>query len=335
MSASAREFLMVVQESGFRTPVATPVVWTTATSYGLANAQAYYCRLDGGNAFTMRPRPVEVTVPYGGGVAIAASRVGDKLECKGKLKMKLSVSQAPFWLSWAGVRIPAGQASPWTTTEPVGDLASCSIYHAIQRSDGSVKRRVYLGCKVDAWGLDISESSTVCTLSLDLSGSTPQGNQFDASSDPTSTVFPAPADDNFPSDWFVWIHSAGLLTVAGTARSAISELKVDVKNKLARSFYNTRFVQFLRFMGRETTVHTKLIYAPTPDDRTAYEGLTPAAVAIGLNNGTHGFDLNLNAQNVLSPFEDELPLDDAYWQANTENNLWDPAAGSDFSLAFS
>lgn len=332
MSAAPREFLMVVEESAYKTPVATPVVWTTATAYGLANASAYYVRLDGGNAFTMRPRPVQVEVPYGGGLAVGQSRVSDKLECKGRLQMKLSVAQAPFWLSWAAQRV--GTGTPWTTTEPAGDLASCAIYHAVQHSDGTFKRRVYLGCKVDGWGFSIGEDSTVGTLHLDLSGSTPQGNQFDASVDPTATTFPSPADDNLPSDWYVWIHSAGQLTIAGTARSAIASLDVEVKNTLARSYYNSRFLQLLRFVGRKSTVASKLIYAPTPDDRTAYEGLTPGAVSIGLNNGTHGFTIGLNGQNVMDPFEDDLPLDNLYWQSHTDNNLWDNAAGSDFTVSF-
>lgn len=335
MSASPREFLMAVEESAFKTPVASPVVWNTSTLYGLGNASAYYVRLDQGNAFTMRPRPVQVPIPYGGGVAIGASRVSDKIECKGRLRLLVTAATIPFWLSWAGVRIGSAQTTPWTTTEPVGDLASCSIYHAIQRSDGSFKRRVYLGCKVDGWGLEASESSTVATLNLEISGSTPQGNQFDSSSDPTSTIFPSPADNNFATDYLLWIHTNALLTIAGTGRSAITELKVDVKNTLARSYYNDRFAQFLRFVGRHSTVATKLLYEPTPDDRTNYEGLTPETVSIGLNNGTHGLVMNLNAQNVMDPFEDDLPLDNVYWQSNTENNLWDPVAGSDFALSFS
>ena len=336
MSASAREFLMVVEESSYGTPVATPVVWNSSTVYGLANATAYYVRLDGGNAFTMRPRPVQVEVPYGGGFAIGAYRVSDKQEVKGKLTVKLSVAQAPFFLSWAGVQINAGLTTPWTTTGTVaGDLASCSVYHAIQRSDGSFKRRQYSGTKVAAWSFSISEGSTVGTLSLDLVAQRAQGNQFDSSTDPTATVFPTPADNNFPVDPFVWINSYGLLTIGGTVRNQITELTVNVQNHLAQSYFNSRFIQVLKMVGRQTTVASKLQYNATPDDRTAYEGLTAESVSIGLNNGTHGFAMNLNAQNIFDPLEDDLGLQDLYYQSNTEHNLWDPAAGSDFALSFS
>jgi hypothetical protein len=337
MSASPREFLMIVEESAFKTPVVTPTTWNTATSYGLANAAAYYIRLDGGNAFTMRPRPVQVEVPYGGGLAIGAYRVSDKAEVKGQLNVKLCVGQAPFLLSWAGQRINAGQTAPWVTTEPVGDLASCSIYHGITRPDGSIKRRVYLGCKVDSWGLSVSEDSTVSTLSLQISGSTPQGNQFDASSDPTAGTFPAPADNNFPIDPYVFLHLGGssFVTFGGAVRTQFTEMNINVANVLARRFYANRYIQLLRFMGRKTTVATKLQYPlAAQDDRTNYEGSLSETCSIELGNGTHTVTMNLNGQNVFSPLEDDLALSDIYFQSSTENNLYDASAGSDFTLAF-
>jgi hypothetical protein len=333
MSAVSREFLMIVEESAFKTPVTTPTVWTQATTYGLANAQAYYMRLPGDNQFTMRPRPITVKTSYGGGVAINAYTISDKLECKGQLTTPLSISQAPFLLSWAGVQITSGTA-PWTTTEPNGDLASCSIYHGIIEFDGTVKRRVYLGCKVDSWSIACSEASTIATLTLQISGSTPQGNQFDSSSDPTSGTFPAPTDANLPIDPYEWIHTGGVITIGGGARAAITELTISSQNTLARSFYNNRFLAFLRWMGRNTTVASRLQYVHTPDDRTAYEGVSSLAASVAFNNGTHGFVMNLHANNVYDPFEDDLKLADTYWQTNTSGNQWDGTAGADFGLTF-
>jgi hypothetical protein len=337
MSATPREFLMIVEESAYKTPVTTPTVWTTATTYGLANAQAYYVRLDGGNAFTMRPRPVQVAIPYGGGVAIDAFRVSDKAEVKGQLNIKLCVGQAPFLLSWAGQRINAGQTAPWVTTEVPGDLASCSIYHAIARPDGTVKRRVYLGCKVDSWNLAVSEDSTVSTLQLGISGSTPQGNQFDSSTDPTSGTFPTPADNNFPIDPYVFLHMGGtsFVTYGGAVRTQFTEMTITSANTLARRFYANRYIQLLRFMGRKTTVATKLQYpAAAQDDRTIYEGTLSETCSIELGNGTHSVTMGLNAQNVLNPLEDDLALADIYFQSSTSNNQYDATAGSDFTLTF-
>jgi hypothetical protein len=336
MSALPREYLMIVEESAYKTPVASPVVWSQSTTYGLANAQAYYLRLDGGNAFTMRPRPVQVSVPYGGGVAIEAFRVSDKAELKGQLNVKLCVGQAPFLLSWAGQRITGGTA-PWTTSEPNGDLASCSIYHAIVRSDGSVKRRVYLGCKVDSWALSVSEDSTVSTLSMQISGSTPQGNQFDSSTDPTAGTFPAPADNNFPIDPYVFLHLGGtsFVTYGGAVRTQFTEMNINSTNILARRFYANRYIQLLRFMGRKTTVSTKLQYPlAAQDDRTNYEATASETASIELGNGTHSVTFGLNGQNVLGPLEDDLALSDIYFQSSTSNNMLDSTAGSDFTLTF-
>ena len=37
-------------------------------------------------------------------------------------------------------------------------------------------------------------------------------------------------------------------------------------------------------------------------------------------------------RTCFTPFEDDLPLNDLYMQSSTENNLWDPSVGSDFTL---
>ena len=335
----SREFLMLVQESSFKTPVSTPTIWTTATTYGLTNYQGCYIRLDGSNAFTMRPRPAgTVTVMQGGGSATPAYMVSDKQECVGTLTCKLTVGLAPMLLSWAGVRINGGLTTPWTTTGyPAGDLASMAVYHGVTRSDNTIKRRVYLGTKVRSWSLAVSEDGTICTVTLNLVASTPQGNTFDSSADPSAGTFPAPADNNMAIDPFVFLNAGGssYITVGGAVRTQFTELNINVQNKIASKWYANRYVQILQLMGRTTTVATKLLYPITAqDDRTNYETLASEAVSIELNNGTHGVTMGLNAQNVFTPFEDDLPLDNLYMQSSTSNNLYDPSAGSDFTLTF-
>lgn len=336
----SREFLLLVQESAYKTP-ATAVVWPTGS------ATAFYIRMDGSNAFTMRPRPVMVTVPYGGGLAVDAFRVADKLECKGKLTTKLYAGPlSEFLLGWAAKQINTGQTSPWTTTEIAGDLASVAIYHGIARSDGTIKRRVYLGCKVDSWDLDVSENSTIATLSLDITGSTPQGNQFDASNDPNSSVFPAPTDAQMPTTGttgpYVFTHASGGLLI-GTARTQFSSVKIASRNVLAKRFWANRFLGLQRWVGRSTTLDAVNFYAPTPDDRTSYEGIAGLTVAGGytgtdasftLNNGTHTIVFDLKNNSVFTNVEDQTPLNDLYMQATTLTNQWDPASGVDFTVAF-
>ena len=334
--ASPREWLMIVEESAYKTPVGSPTVWTTSSTYGLTNASAYYVRLDEGNAYTMYSRPTgKVVVPYGGGFAVDAYAVSDKQEVKGQLKLKLCVSQAPFFLSWALQRINSGQTAPWTTTQLPGDLASCSIYHAVQCSDGTIKREVALGTKVDSANLTISEDSTVCTLTLNLSASEVQGNPFDSSSDPSAGTFPAPADNNFPVDPYLFIYAGGAsyFTYNGAVRTQMTELNFSVANMLSRKYFASRFLQLLTLVGRRTTLGTKLLFPPSgQDDRTSYIQLSTNTCSIELNNGTHGFTLGMNAQNYLDPFDNDLPLNEVYMQSSTSNNLWDPSAGADLTL---
>jgi hypothetical protein len=214
------------------------------------------------------------------------------------------------------------------------------------RSDGTFKRRVYLGCKVDGWDLDVSEDSTTATLSLNLSASTPQGNQFDSSTDPTSVVFPAPTDspNQMPSGPYTFVHASSGLTI-GSARTQFQSIKITSRNQLARRFWANRFINLLRFVGRSTTLEAVNFYVPAPDDRTDYEGLlgfqtsgtvpyTSTAVTFELNNGTHSVTFGLNNNSVFTTFEDQLPLNDLYTQTMTITNQWDPTAGSDLALTF-
>ena len=319
---AAREFLYIVQESAFKTPATSPTLGT----------QAIYIRLDGSNAFTMRPKPIQVAVPYGGGKAINAFRVSDKTECKGTLKCLLYADQAAFLLGWGLTFINNAQTAPWTTTEPIGDLASCAVYHAIQRSDGTIKRRVYLGTKVVGVSIDCSADSQIATLSLELQASTPQGNQFDSSTDPNGTTFPAPADTSYPTDPYLFIHTAGYLSIA-SSRTQFDSVSIAVKNVIAAEWFENRYANIIRCFGRDTTLAANLYYKPSPDDRTVYESSASESVSLEFNNTAHTLTFTMNAQNVYTSLDDDLPIDGVYMQKLTASNQWDASAGSDFTIA--
>ncbi len=349
----AREFLAIVQESAYTTPVHTPSAGTPYTYNANATTpNVFYVRLDGGNAFSMRPRPVMVAVPYGGGVAIDAFRVSDKTECKGKLTVKLYSGTAiasgtpglgGFLLEWAAQQINAAQTAPWVTTEPPGDLASCSIYHAVQYGNPTsyatpYRMRAYLGCKVDGWDLDLSEDGTIGTLSLDISGSLPQAT------DPTISTFPAPTDYQIPVNPFVFTQASGGLTIGG-ARTQFQSIRISCKNQLARRFWANKYAALMRFCGRSTTLVAQNFYAQVPysgaanDDRTSYEALTAQTVSFEVQNTYHAITVNMNTADVITTIEDNLPLNDLYTETMTVTNQWDPAAtvadvnyAKDFSL---
>jgi hypothetical protein len=319
---AAREFLFIVVESAYKVAKTTPV----------AGTDSIYIRLDGGNGFAMRPKPIQTAVPYGGGVAINAFTVSDQIECTGQLQTKLYASQAKLLLDWATTRINSGQTAPWTTTEPVGDLASCSVYHAIMRSDGTYKRRLYKGVKVEGGSVEISRDGKIATLSLNLRASTPEGNAFDSSTDPTSTVFPAPAETAYPTDPYLFIHSAGNFTL-DTSRTQFSSFKFNFTNKMDPQWFENRFLNIHRFLGRDSTLEASLYYKPTPDDRASFEGLTNHTVSLALNNGTKTTTFTFNSKVVIQDLDDDLPLDKVYMQKLVLATYFDPAATEDFHVA--
>jgi hypothetical protein len=363
----AREFLCIVSEANYGVQAIPTSPWVagpgpSATPYQIPPFGAnttFYVRLDEGNAFSMRPRPQTVEVPYGGGLAIGAYRVSDKTELRGNLRMKLTTHIAPFVLAWASTRVDVTKAFPWTNNEPEGDLASCTIYHAIMRDDGSFRRRAYTGCKVDSWSLEISTDSQIGTLNLGLSGSVPIGWIYPVppatagTADPTATQFPAPTDWNLPIDPYMFSHSSvGVLinNPAGTFRRSLTTLTMTGTNTLARSFFNQRYIGKLRFTGRDISAAVRLEYQSTYNDRDTYEGVmnaqptptggaapygtVPIPVSLTLNDGTHSMTMQLHSQNIFDPLDEDLALDDLYFQSSTLNNLWDATAGEDFSFQF-
>ncbi len=320
-----REFLMLLKESSFVTPNLT----TGAPTAG----QFIYIRLDGDNNFTMRPNLMTETIQHGGGVNIPALRKGDRVECRGRLSVLLSAAQASFLLPWAITRINSGRTTPWTTTDagsvmPPGDLASVSVYHAIQRWDGTIKRRRYGGTKVTGYELTGSEDQRIWRLSLDLEAAKPFGNTDfgDSDADPTSTEFPAPADTVYPSDLYLWGHSG--LTI-GTARTRVTSITVRGQNRMDPHTFFSKYLQINYFTGRETTVQANHLLLASPDDRAAFEAQTAKTTSVVLDNGTVETTLTLNTANQLSAVDDDLALGRAYSQGLTIANLYDTSVGGD------
>lgn len=235
----AREYCLFVLEGGDGTtppycnpivPAATANIWTTAATTGLpgtdggSNYSAFYARLDGGDSFTMRPRPAMVTVPYGGGFAIPAFTVSDKIVLEGTYRTKLyagAFTQMLLQLScqqvnsggWVG---GSGVSAGWqygksstNAGNQCGNLPSVSIFHAIQASDGTYKHRLYRGVRVKSWNFSLSENSTIGDLTLQLTGAYMSGNAYTYlnSVDPTAIAYdgslhcPTFGSTTTPSTW--------------------------------------------------------------------------------------------------------------------------------------
>jgi hypothetical protein len=316
-----REFVLLVHESAYKTPVGSPVLGTSSL----------YLRLAESNALTMRPKPIHVPVQRGGGQTNRAYTKATRQECTGTLKVILCYSQAAFLLGWAATPINSLQTLPYVTTEPVGDLASMAVYHAITTADGTIKRRVYLGTKVEGWNIACTGEAPLAVLTLNLRASTPQGNQFDSSVDPTAVTFPPPSDTNFPIDPLLFTDLNGFVTV-GTSRTQFDAITLDSKHTMDPKFFENRYLNVHRFWGRDTTIELTNYYKISPDDRTVFEGVTPETVTAEWSGGTHTVVFTMNAQNVFNKVDDDLSLEKCYMQNLGIDNQWDPTAAGDIGF---
>jgi len=331
MSTNAKEFLWVVQEGALNTPVASPVTWPTPSP------NAFYIRLVDGNSFSMMATPIIEEIPYGGGFAVTADAVSDHYQCKGQLKTKLYSSQAAMLLGLLMTRVD-GSGNPWASTEPVGDLASCSIYHAIRRSDGTYKRTQFSGVKAAGGTIEVSRQSTTAMLTLDLLACKSAGNAMDGSSDPSSGAFPAPVEDNYPLSPYTFHQTAGgfFCRSSGSAvRMQYDSLAIKIQSALDGRWFEQSYLTVNQFCGRASTLEADLYLQATPDDQSAFEALTAQTVGLTFTTGVTGTNLTLmfNGQNTITQLPYDLPLNQAFMRKLSLKNRFDPTAGGDISFS--
>jgi hypothetical protein len=288
--------------------------------------------LDGSNAFQGVPKPATWTVrgAYSGNKRFL--RGTEKMEVDLKLKTHLYVAHAPTMLGWAFTEIGSAQTTPWTTTEPIGDLASVTLDHALMRSDGSWETRRFLGCKAASTSISASGEGQIVDLEIDIKGQVVQGNQYDSSVNPTLTP---PALSSYPTDIYTFQGTKGAFTL-GSVRTNYQDLKVDIKSTLFAPFDESNFVNRIRYRGRDASISAKLLVKASPDDRTTYEKQLAQTGSIVFNNAAknHTATFTFNAQNFIDDLPHDLPLDkDFYWNMKIENFL-DATAGEDFTVAF-
>lgn len=312
--------LTITQESAFGTYHTTaPVV--------------IHPRLDNANAFKVMTAPEFWTIMSGSGFAVPALYGTQTTGLAATLSFPLAYSQASFVLGWALQRINSGQTSPWTTTEIAGDLASCTLDYAWTNVDGTERTKRFLGAKVVSLGLTASRQDPVMRCQLGLVASTPQGNSYDSSSDPTLTD---PADTVFPTDPVLFQHLKGGLTLGGVARSNFQSIGISVQNRVKAYFDESRFASLIRFNGRTTTVTGNSRLKATPNDRSTYESGTAVASTntVVFTNSTNTITFNLNANNYFSSINENFPLDEEIYYDWTLSNLLDATAGADIGFTY-
>src|SRR6185503_5771302 len=327
-ASGVREFLQITEENAYKT-------FNGAVSRG---TNQIAIALQEGNAFTMRPRPVKINIPYGGGLAVRKASVSDKTELKGKLRTLLTYSQASLLLGAGLTRINGAQTAPWTTTEPIGDLASFTIDHGIYRDDtGDYKRTRYLGCKITGGSIEVSEDSETTVLDLDIVGSTPQGNTFDSSSDPGSSPFPIPADSDYATDYVLFSHSGGNLTRNNAAFAEYTRLKVSWENVIDAKYFANRFVQKVRCYGRQLMLDSDIVLRASPNFRSSYYELTTALdeTKLVFNNGTHNITLDFYTNALIDSLEDDTSLEKLYGRKLQLISGYDTGNTADFAFSYS
>ncbi len=320
MAAFIREYVQLTQESAFNTPVTTPVRGTNQIAI----------RLPGPNQQTMRANPVVQSVPYGGGFNVIRDSVSDKTELKGTLTTPLFYSQAEFLFGWALKRMSGGTL-PWTSTEPAGQFASCSLDHAIMYDDTAnfvIKR--YTGCKVDGFKITLSEESQYAMLAIDIIGGVYQGNTYDASTDPDVTDAPIPVDDDFPSDFVQFIHSAEGFTLGAGLRSQYTSLNFSAAHQSDVRYYANRFVQCIRSFGSMYSLDSDLTLIASPDDRASFQTLGPLACSVVLDNGVNTLTLDFKGNNRIKSIDENTPLAQIFGRKLSLENRWDSAASDYF-----
>lgn len=324
VNSTAREYLYIVQESALNTPLTTPSIGTTSL----------FIRLIDGNAFSMIAKPVQELIPYGGGLAKTSEIVSDHYACSGTLKMKLYGAQAPFLMGWSTTEINSGQTSPWTTTELPNDLASCTVYHAVQTSTGVFIKKAFTGCKVGSAQIEVSRQSTTATLTLQLTACA-QSAFGTLTGDPT-TAIPTPTETEMPLGPYTFAMTAGNLSIGGATRTQYSSLSINIQNTLDGQWFEGASLSLLNYHGRQSKLMADLYLKLTPDDRSAYEAATATAASVTFTNGVSGQNMTISyeGQNKITDLPLDLPIGTAFLQKLELTNTLDQSAGIDLAVSF-
>lgn len=311
-------------------PIREYLILTTESTYGAYNSSGTVVNipLDGSNAFKAIPKPVTYSIRSAASLNKRFIRGTQKTKVGATLTTDLYSEQAATLLGWATTEINSGQTSPWTTTEPVGDLASATLDHAIMRGDGTFRMKRYLGCKVKTWRLSCDNHGDLTKIALGISVQKYQGNSYDSSSDPSLT---APAISAFPVAVYAFQHTAGNLTIA-SARTNFTSLSISGENIVQEPFDEGHFISRCRYKGRNIDFQVNLESKSTPDDFTTY--LTQAAVSAQVEwvNGAHSVTVNFEGSNYVDEYGEDHPLDaDMYYDLHLQNYL-SATAGTDLAI---
>lgn len=236
----------------------------------------------------------------------------------GDLQTYLFPSQAALFMGLAGTLI--GSA-------PCQDLGSFTVDRLITLEDGACGKIYarYVGCKFANFNISCDSSDQGCLTMI--KGSIVGSRRVTIS----GSDFPVPVLSSYPSDDpYEFFHTSTHLTIGGV-RSNYGSFSIGIANQVKALRDESRFAQIVRYFGRDVTFGAKLLYKAAAD-RDAYENGTKQAVSVEWDNGTNNLTVDLGGQCNIDNLDDDLPLDDYFWQNMSLSALVDPATGTDLTI---
>lgn len=326
MAGVAPEVLVLCQESAFGTPVLTAsnVDYTLSSTFVVPTPES--------NGFQADFKPNLVDQPFGGGFDVPFDVVVSTYETKATFTTYGYPALVAFLLNAACVQVNSSGTTPWSTTEPQYDLASICAFHAVRMRSGTVKRRQFLGGKISRLNLSCSKQDPRLKVTGEIIFQKEVGNAVDSSSDVSSTVFPLPADTDYPTGPYLFTQTASNIIYTSTALASYNSVTVTINNKLDVQYFETAYPSIIAFRGRETTVAMDLLLKSSPNLRADYQALTSRAFSVEWNNGTKSSKIDLGSSNHITELPYDLPLGQTFMQKLTLKNRWNASASKDIAI---
>jgi hypothetical protein len=322
-------YVRFIQESAFDTPVAK-------VSGAYPAGTAIYPHMVGDNAWSKMTTPTYWKLVNGSGWSGEIARGTEQTAVGATLNTVLTASQAAFLLGWACGRIgpPTGTVTtPWLTTEPRRDLASCRAEFGFTRFDGSWDVTAAGGCKVQSLQLTATEKAPMVMAKLVVIGGPIHPDPY---ADPAEAAIaaepPEDLEDSLPLDVMLFQHLRGNVSVGGP-RTNFERVQITITNKLTAYFDETRYANALRVSGRTATVSGRLRLKASTDDRASWE--KPGAgqtMALAFDDGTTNVGFDFLARNFFDAVKEDFPIEREVYYDGTIANLLNPN-GSDFTYS--
>lgn len=279
------------------------------------NTDYVVVRLEGDNAFTMRPTPIQKSIRAVDGGNRKVQLTQGQTSVSGNVSTLFYPTQAPFW------------ANLLTLNGTSGDLPSFVCDHAILMESGTIAYRRYLGCKFDTVTLSGDSSSNLIKFAGQIIASQPQLTNI------TVGTFPEPSYTVFPSEIpYLFTNFSGGITMNSATRIEYKSFSLTIDPILDGTFNEGQYISRLRYCGRDIQTDMNFVYQST-NDRNYYEAATAqTAFTATLTAGSHTCAFTMNNANYISKVNDSLPLGNVFYEDVTFQTYMDYTTGADFSI---